>query len=224
MTEARYCTNCGGNLRIEAKFCGLCGTSAAGVSQEGSQTVYEETSGELPMVEFGPAIQRGLENFFNFRGRSTRAEYWWFSLFCGIVGIGLTIISLIPFIGWLIAIIGSIALWLPVISLSVRRLHDIGRSGWWLLVWQLPNVLWALWGISFVVAMIGLGERASDEMWSDEEGWTEFVSVLLAWIVAAIFLTVLSIGQFIWFLVWFLQKGDKGPNKHGLDPRQAIAQ
>ncbi len=106
---------------------------------------------------FTEAVKHVFENYANFNGRARRSEYWYFVLFntlvsivlnvllstmgglsfdpeAGIVmGTGLTIISIIT------SVIG-IALFIPGLAVSVRRLHDIGKSGWALLLGFIPFI------------------------------------------------------------------------------------
>lgn len=82
---------------------------------------------------------QALKNYAAFEGRARRKEFWYFILFfmlsfivAGLVDslIGLPILSAIAFLGLII----------PSISVSVRRLHDTGRSGWWYLLSLVPIV------------------------------------------------------------------------------------
>ena len=72
--------------------------------------------------------------YTDFNGRSRRREYWWSSLSISIIG---AIVSVI--LGDL-AFIWSLAILVPGIAVSVRRLHDIGKSGWWYLIGLVPLV------------------------------------------------------------------------------------
>lgn len=78
------------------------------------------------------AISYGFKHFADFSGRATRSEFWWWFLFSIIIGL----LSLIPVIGWLLAII----MFLPNLSMQVRRLHDTGRSGWYWLLAFIPLI------------------------------------------------------------------------------------
>ncbi|MGN1172458.1 MAG: DUF805 domain-containing protein [Muribaculaceae bacterium] len=78
-------------------------------------------------VSFGEAISRAFNNYANFNGRASRSEYWWFALFNFILGC-------IPFVN----ILAGLALLIPSLALGARRLHDTGRSGWWLLLALIP--------------------------------------------------------------------------------------
>lgn len=74
-----------------------------------------------------------LKKFGLFRGRARRAEYWYFGLASTIVSIILTIIgTAIDFI--FINTIYSVVVIVPSIAVGVRRMHDIGKSGWYLLI------------------------------------------------------------------------------------------
>jgi uncharacterized membrane protein YhaH (DUF805 family) len=87
-----------------------------------------------------------LNKYATFSGRSQRSEYWFFVLFYILINIGLSFID--KFIGMLDADTGvgllsglfSLALLIPSIAVSVRRLHDTGRSGWWLLIGFVPII------------------------------------------------------------------------------------
>ncbi len=93
-------------------------------------------------LNFGEAVQRAVTvNYCNFQGRASRSEYWWFFLFCFIVG---AVISTLFF--WsetmetIVSGIFSLALILPSLGLAVRRMHDTGRSGWWILINLIPFI------------------------------------------------------------------------------------
>ena len=78
------------------------------------------------------------KKYANFNGRASRSEFWWFSLFCIIVTFVAVIFDSIyidnaqtmgP-----VELLSSLALLLPSLSVTARRLHDVGRSGWWMLI------------------------------------------------------------------------------------------
>ena len=87
---------------------------------------------------FVDSVKSGFTRYVDFRGRSSRSEYWWFLLFYIIVIIALSILD-ISGAGVLVAV-GYLALLLPTIAVQVRRLHDIDRSGWWILLSFVPIV------------------------------------------------------------------------------------
>ncbi|MCF8220771.1 MAG: DUF805 domain-containing protein [Cryomorphaceae bacterium] len=74
-----------------------------------------------------------LQNYANFNGRARRAEYWYFVLFNMIASIIVGIIGgLIDF--ELLGNLYSLAVLLPSIAVGVRRMHDVGKSGWFILI------------------------------------------------------------------------------------------
>jgi len=76
-----------------------------------------------------------ISKYAQFTGRSRRSEYWYFSLFNAIVGILLgLVLGLISEQLALVANLYSLAVMIPGIAVGVRRLHDVGRSGWWMLI------------------------------------------------------------------------------------------
>ena len=88
-------------------------------------------------MNFGQAISNGFSNYVTFSGRATRSEYWYWSLFI-LVGSVCTLVADGLIIGDMestpINLIFSLATLLPGLAVSVRRLHDVNRSGWWLLL------------------------------------------------------------------------------------------
>lgn len=82
-----------------------------------------------------------LKQYSDFSGRARRREYWMFVLANFIVCIVLGIISaILPKIGAAIQGLYSLAVLIPTLAVSVRRLHDIGKSGWWFLISLIPLV------------------------------------------------------------------------------------
>lgn len=90
---------------------------------------------------FGDAIKSGFSGYVKFSGRSSRSEYWYWVLFILLVQLVLGVIesAVLPITsrGLLVGIFGLIVL-LPNIAVSARRLHDIDKSGWWLLIGLIP--------------------------------------------------------------------------------------
>jgi len=79
-------------------------------------------------VNFATAIRSGFQNYANFKGRASRAEYWWWTLFSVLVGLaGSAIHSSIGNLAQVITL-------LPSIAVAVRRVHDSDRRGWFVLV------------------------------------------------------------------------------------------
>ncbi|MBB3356663.1 MULTISPECIES: DUF805 domain-containing protein [unclassified Novosphingobium] len=117
--------------------------------------------------------------YFQFAGRSRRKEYWMFTLFGLLVNLALTIVfgrTTYTTMGWYTggstqlngvgdALSGLFALFnfIPSLAVSVRRLHDIDRSGWWFLLIFLPILGW----FALLVFMCLDGTRGSNRYGSD---------------------------------------------------------
>lgn len=108
---------------------------------------------EPPKTSFTGAIKKGFRGYVVWDARSTRAEYWWWTLFVIIVAFVASIIDSALFSTDMLSgagpvyLISSLALFLPGLSLWIRRLHDTDRSGWWAWIVLIPIV-------GFVVALI----------------------------------------------------------------------
>ncbi len=113
-----YCRSCSAQIHETAPACPKCGAP-------------QGIGNTAPAQEEGGFFYWGLEplrRYAQFKGRARRKEYWFFfilsSIFQAILGI----------IDPTLYVIASIATLIPSLSVSVRRLHDTNRSGWWLLV------------------------------------------------------------------------------------------
>lgn len=78
--------------------------------------------------------------YTNFNGRVSRAQYWYFVLFYVVIAIPLGIIDGILFGGQVLTLLLSLALLIPNIGIGVRRLHDLGKPGWWYFMALVPLV------------------------------------------------------------------------------------
>ena len=91
------------------------------------------------MVSLAGALVLGFQRYFDFSGRSSRSEYWWWALFVTIAGVVLTYADILigtysadTESGLSASIFGLVTL-IPGIAVGVRRLHDINKTGWWML-------------------------------------------------------------------------------------------
>lgn len=97
-------------------------------------------------LSFGEAVKTCYSKYATFSGRARRSEYWWFCLFSFIVGLAAIIIDMMigtyskEFGLGILSGLFCLANFLPGLSLAVRRLHDINRSGWWYLICFIPFV------------------------------------------------------------------------------------
>ncbi|SFL83063.1 DUF805 domain-containing protein [Marinobacter zhejiangensis] len=81
-----------------------------------------------------------IKNYAGFSGRARRKEYWMFALINIAIVIALSVIEGILGIPGIISAIYGLALLVPSLAVGVRRLHDTGRTGWWLLLALIPLV------------------------------------------------------------------------------------
>ncbi len=141
----QFCPSCGSQQTLGAPFCGTCGASMTGAAEAGG-------AGLRP-VGFKAAWKRGWK--FSAKGRASRGEYWWRMLSILIEG-GLLVAILALILGcatewdlddvedagWIVAGIAYVLWLLPMgialLLLRIRRLHDQGLSGWWVLLWNTP--------------------------------------------------------------------------------------
>jgi len=105
-----------------------------------------------------------LRKYAAFSGRSRRKEYWMFVLINALISIALVFATGMTsespgLVGSLLYLVYSLAMLVPGLSVSVRRLHDTGRSGWWLLVGIVPIV----GAIALLVFMAQDGQPGDNE-------------------------------------------------------------
>jgi uncharacterized membrane protein YhaH (DUF805 family) len=106
---------------------------------------------------FGEAISSGFRNYVNFSDRASRSEYWYWALFATLLTLPARIIDMVIVAGGGFSPVGAIvglAIILPGIAVSVRRLHDLDRTGWWLLL--------CLTGVGAIVLLVWDCMKGSD--------------------------------------------------------------
>jgi uncharacterized membrane protein YhaH (DUF805 family) len=139
-----------------------------------------------------------VRRYFEFSGRSGRAEYWWFTLVYTAVGVLLDAVDQgLGFEYGLLGLMFTLGLFIPSVSVTVRRLHDIGVSGWWLLAVIAPAAFFGFES-SFAALDSEFNEAAP--------GNSSMVSLWL--FVVACFGLVLCM----------VLPGKKGSNRYGPDP------
>ena len=114
-------------------------TVVVGTSTSPFGVGISNTGRPTSMMSFTDSIITVLSKFVDFSGRASRSEYWWFYLATLIVSFGLGIVDSILF-GWdledpmWLSDIFNLVIFLPILAAGVRRIHDHGKSGWFILV------------------------------------------------------------------------------------------
>lgn len=117
-------------------------------------------------MDFITAIKTCLGKYATFQGRAIRSEYWYFTLFnlilnlmaSVIAGASLGALTVLP-------VIVLIALLVPSIAVSIRRLHDLDKSGWWVLLALIPligAIILLIWSIKR--GTVGLNRFGADPL------------------------------------------------------------
>ncbi len=89
-------------------------------------------------MTFQEAIKLCFQKYADFSGRAKRPEFWWFVLFTFLASMILGVVSS------MLSGLFSLAVIVPSLAVGARRLHDIGRSGWWQLIWLVPVIGWII--------------------------------------------------------------------------------
>jgi len=111
------------------------------------------------------------DNYANFNGRATRPEYWYFFLANFLVGFIIGIIAAVIPAAMYVSYLYSLVVLVPSIAVAVRRLHDIGKSGWFILVALIP-IAGAIW---LIVMLATEGQNGPNEYGPDPRNtYSEF--------------------------------------------------
>lgn len=159
-------------------------------------------------VDFLTAIKLFFANYANFRGRSTRAEYWWVALFLVIVSLAFSMLK-----HNLLSTIFSLAVFIPSLAIAFRRFHDTGRSGWW---------VFAFYVVAWIGAAIMLGPLVSIviTMANDPDALREamlgyFTNHPVAMFLGLILILAAGIWQLIILVMPSAPDNKYGPNPYG---------
>lgn len=162
-----------------------------------------------------------LRRYADFSGRSRRMEYWMWKLFLFLVGIAFWVVMMVVggaalaagdpqamvaagggvMIVMLIYLLFGLAVIIPDLAVTVRRLHDTNRTGWWILAPLVPYLV-------ATVAMIGSGSTG-EQGGIAAGGVFALVAMLVAFVLC------------IMLLVFMFLDGTLGPNRFGPDPKGA---
>lgn len=153
-----------------------------------------------------------LNNTFNFKGRSRRREFGWYYLMMLVIGFSVTLIqefammlNLTGFGNFLSSTYDliSYALTITAVSLVTRRLHDLGRSGWWQLIIYLP-----------LIYIYGRAYQLTSSLHPNAITQALYMDVSLQFISIGFSLTIL-----IMYLILLFKDGQKHTNQYGESPK-----
>ncbi len=153
-----------------------------------------------------------MRRYFEFSGRSRRAEFWFFILFMVILLIvasvidGLVLGSNGPGILYFVVAIAHL---IPGIAVSIRRLHDIDRTGLWVLLFWLAPLLVSL------IGMILMGGSIFMMMSGDD---TAAIAGLATMGAGFMLIALLDLVIIIVAIVFYVTPGTLGPNRYGPPP------
>lgn len=162
-----------------------------------------------------------LRRYAEFSGRSRRTEYWMWALFQFLIGLGVIVLMMLAggsafmtgdpaalmaaggavLIIYMLYMLLSLAFLVPSFAVTVRRLHDTNRSGWWVLA---PFAPYLVMVVATVIAASSPDMLAAAGI-----------------IIMVCGLAVLGLG--ITLLVFMLLEGTRGPNHYGSDPKAPAA-
>ena len=137
------------------------------------------------------ALYEFKNNYFNFKGRATRSQFWYFVLSLFLVNIVVQIFGMIPYLGTLITFAWALFTLIPSIAIQVRRLHDTNKSGLLIIV---PYAC-------IVLGLISLG--------------LAFACRSSAFVTIMQILMLLALLSYIGLIVLWCLKSDEGENKYG---------
>lgn len=142
-------------------------------------------------MTFQKSIEVCFSKYFTFSGRASRSEFWWFYGLTYLIDILVSAMS--PMGGFVI----SAAFMIPTFSAGSRRLHDIGKTGWWQAVPAIPCLV-------VIIKLINGFMDVSANNLNQEE----LISSLILW---SLFFVILE----IMLLIFFASPSQKGSNKYG---------
>ncbi|MBX2905387.1 MAG: DUF805 domain-containing protein [Taibaiella sp.] len=158
-----------------------------------------------------------LKKYATFSGRSRRKEFWMFVLFYIIFYIVAIILDHLLGLNWsptgggLIASLFSLAMLVPTVAVHVRRFHDIGKSGWYYVLFFLGYVVSTIiFAIKIAALAIAAGFSPTE---MDPAVVMQFATPFLVWFLVMLILSIT--------LIYLMAKDSKpGPNKWGPNPKE----
>ncbi|MDM9619237.1 hypothetical protein A6U87_00770 [Rhizobium sp. AC44/96] len=91
-------------------------------------------------MDFTEAVTSVFSNYAVFKGRARRSEFWWFTLFSVLASFVLAFVDYLLFGHEILSTLFALGTLLPMLAVTVRRLHDVDRSGWWIFIGLIPLI------------------------------------------------------------------------------------
>lgn len=181
-------------------------------SQVNNQSpVYVNETLPRPMLGFAEAVKICFAKYATFSGRARRSEYWWFSLFLFLVGMASSFLDgviMAIFNVEFVDVVTSLLLFIPGLAVSIRRLHDVGRSGWWV------GATYLLSAVAIIIWVITSHLGAAD-LFNDDKMRDALLHMDVAAVVPFVATLILGIVLFVFALI----DSHKTENKYGLSPK-----
>lgn len=133
-----FCSKCGNILPEHAKYCTSCGAKVEKHATAVNAVPQFEHHQPVQTPGFIEAVDLFFSNCFRLSGRSRRSEFWWVQLL--LIAVSSVLDKHLPVYG----VYWGIIVLIPSFSLRVRRLHDVGKSGFYLLWNILPVIGWIM--------------------------------------------------------------------------------
>ena len=165
-------------------------------------------------MSFGEAIKSVFSKYATFSGRARRSEFWYFFLLNFIICF---VLGFIPFLSW-VSGLWSLAILIPFVAVTVRRFHDIGKSGWYYLVPLIPALAYTGYLVYYVMKTVK--EVGVYDMDAIARHITDHPSGILAIVVLGLLTIITTI---IW-IVWMAKDSQPGENKWGPNPKENQSQ
>lgn len=162
------CEQCAIEYPQNVKFCRDCGARLS----KPSRRKFVSRSRQSSSITLGKAVELGFRQYIHFHGRATRAEFWWWVLFVTAISVVAQGIDKVAgthnetISNGVFEGIWSLAAIVPTLALGARRLHDINRRGWWLLLWLVPFFGWVL----LFIWSLQQGDKGMNEYGFDPRG------------------------------------------------------
>ena len=173
-------------------------------------------------MSFGEAIKSVFSKYATFSGRARRSEYWYFYLFYFLVDLAL---GCIPFLSAL-SVVWWLAVLIPSLAVTVRRFHDIGKSGWNYLIIVIPELLFIGYIFSFIFYAIKDLINAGIDYHNFADNTENIAKIIGESIIAngslatfGIYFLILVVSIILW-LVWMTRDSQPGENKWGPNPKE----